>query len=295
MNLSIKNVSKTYNKGKKKALDSFSVNLTSGIYGILGPNGAGKSTLMNIITDNLKSDTGEVTYNNENIVKMGKEYRDILGYMPQQQAIYDDFTGLRFLWYMAALKGLKKSLARERIENLLNTVNLKEDANKKLGAYSGGMKQRILIAQALLNDPKILILDEPTAGLDPKERIRIRNFISTIALDKIVIIATHVVPDVEFIAKEIILIKEGRLLLQDKPGNILENMKDKVFEVHVSKEQVNDIQKKYKVSNISSEKDGVCVRFVADKKPEELDSRNVKPSLDDVYLYMFDDEEVASV
>lgn len=295
MNLSIKNVSKTYNKGKKKALDSFSVNLTPGIYGILGPNGAGKSTLMNIITDNLKSDTGEVTYNNENIVKMGKEYRDILGYMPQQQAIYDDFTGLRFLWYMAALKGLKKSLARERIENLLNTVNLKEDANKKLGAYSGGMKQRILIAQALLNDPKILILDEPTAGLDPKERIRIRNFISTIALDKIVIIATHVVPDVEFIAKEIILIKEGRLLLQDKPGNILENMKDKVFEVHVSKEQVNDIQKKYKVSNISSEKDGVCVRFVADKKPEELDSRNVKSSLDDVYLYMFDDEEVASV
>lgn len=295
MNLSIKNVSKTYNKGKKKALDSFSVNLTPGIYGILGPNGAGKSTLMNIITDNLKSDTGEVTYNNENIVKMGKEYRDILGYMPQQQAIYDDFTGLRFLWYMAALKGLKKSLARERIENLLNTINLKEDANKKLGAYSGGMKQRILIAQALLNDPKILILDEPTAGLDPKERIRIRNFISTIALDKIVIIATHVVPDVEFIAKEIILIKEGRLLLQDKPGNILENMKDKVFEVHVSKEQVNDIQKKYKVSNISSEKDGVCVRFVADKKPEELDSRNVKPSLDDVYLYMFDDEEVASV
>lgn len=293
MNLSIKNVSKTYNKGKKKALDSFSVNLTPGIYGILGPNGAGKSTLMNIITDNLKSDTGEVTYNNENIVKMGKEYRDILGYMPQQQAIYDDFTGLRFLWYMAALKGLKKSLARERIENLLNTINLKEDANKKLGAYSGGMKQRILIAQALLNDPKILILDEPTAGLDPKERIRIRNFISTIALDKIVIIATHVVPDVEFIAKEIILIKEGRLLLQDKPGNILENMKDKVFEVHVSKEQVNDIQKKYKVSNISSEKDGVCVRFVADKKPEELDSRNVKPSLDDVYLYMFDDEEVA--
>ncbi|MDQ2085346.1 ATP-binding cassette domain-containing protein [Herbivorax sp. ANBcel31] len=294
MNLSIKNVSKTYNKGKKKALDSFSVNLTSGIYGVLGPNGAGKSTLMNIITDNLKSDTGEVTYNNENIVKMGKEYRDILGYMPQQQAIYDDFTGLRFLWYMAALKGLKKSLAKERIENLLNTVNLKEDANKKLGAYSGGMKQRILIAQALLNDPKVLILDEPTAGLDPKERIRIRNFISTIALDKIVIIATHVVPDVEFIAKEIILIKEGKLLLQDKPGNILEDMQGKVFEVSVSKEMVKDIQKKYKVSNISSEKDSVCVRFISDKKPEELNLRNAKPSLDDVYLYMFDDEVISA-
>ncbi|HOV27765.1 MAG TPA: ATP-binding cassette domain-containing protein [Pseudobacteroides sp.] len=292
MNLSINCVSKSYNKGKKKALDSFCAEFTPGVYGVLGPNGAGKSTLMNIITDNLKPDAGEVTYNGKSIAQLGKEYRDILGYMPQQQGIYDDFTGVRFLWYMAALKDLKKDVARVRIENLLNTVNLMQDANKKLGAYSGGMKQRILIAQALLNDPKILIMDEPTAGLDPKERIRIRNFISTIALNKIVIIATHVVPDIEFIAKEIILIKEGKIIVQDEPVNILENVKDKVHEIYVSKDEVDNIQKKYKVSNIASEKDGVCIRIVAENKPQGFEVKTVKPSLEDVYLYMFGDESV---
>lgn len=292
MNLSINCVSKSYNKGKKKALDSFCAEFTPGVYGVLGPNGAGKSTLMNIITDNLKPDAGEVTYNGKSIAQLGKEYRDILGYMPQQQGIYDDFTGVRFLWYMAALKDLKKDVARVRIENLLNTVNLMQDANKKMGAYSGGMKQRILIAQALLNDPKILIMDEPTAGLDPKERIRIRNFISTIALNKIVIIATHVVPDIEFIAKEIILIKEGKIIVQDEPVNILENVKDKVHEIYVSKDEVDNIQKKYKVSNIASEKDGVCIRIVAENKPQGFEVKTVKPSLEDVYLYMFGDESV---
>ncbi len=295
MILSINSVSKSYNKGKKKALDSFSAKLTSGIYGILGSNGAGKSTLMNIITDNLSPDTGEITYNDKSIAKLGKQYRDILGYMPQQQGIYDDFTGVRFLWYMAALKGLKKEQARKRIYDLLDTVNLRQDAGKKLGAYSGGMKQRILIAQALLNDPEILILDEPTAGLDPKERIRIRNFISTIALNKIVIIATHVVPDIEFIAKEIIFLKEGKLILQDKPANILESMKDKVFEAYVREENVNEVQRQYKVSNITGEKDHVCVRIVSEHKPEELDIKPVKPNMEDVYLHMFGDEPVSNL
>ena len=171
--LEIRNISKTYKKGAVKALDNFNVVLTPGVYGLLGPNGAGKSTLMNIITDNLNADSGDILYDGENIKKLGKNYRSVLGYMPQQQGLYDDFTLNRFLWYMAALKGLKKKEAKKKISQLLERVNLTDAAHKKLGAFSGGMKQRALIAQALLNEPKILILDEPTAGLDPKERIKI--------------------------------------------------------------------------------------------------------------------------
>ena len=180
--LEIKNISKTYNKGTVKALDNFSVTLTSGVYGLLGPNGAGKSTLMNIITDNLNSDSGEVLYEGEDIKKLGKDYRTVLGYMPQQQGLYDDFTLNRFLWYMAALKGLKKKEAKAKITSLLETVNQKDSAHKKLGSFSGGMKQRALIAQALLNDPEILILDEPTAGLDPYSKRQLFALLSALLL-----------------------------------------------------------------------------------------------------------------
>lgn len=288
MELALNCISKTYKKGSVKALDNFSVTLTPGVYGLLGPNGAGKSTLMNIITDNLNADGGEVVYGGENIKKLGKDYRAVLGYMPQQQGLYDDFTLNRFLWYMAALKGLKKKEAKEKITQLLETVNLTDAAHKKLGSFSGGMKQRALIAQALLNNPEILILDEPTAGLDPKERIRIRNFISEIAEDKIVLISTHVVSDIEFIAKEIILLKQGKLVSHDTCQNLVNEIANKVVEVEIEKEELKYFQDNYRVSNLCHNDDKIVVRLVTDIPPENYKIQSVKATLEDLYLYVFE-------
>lgn len=288
MELALNCISKTYKKGSVKALDNFSVTLTPGVYGLLGPNGAGKSTLMNIITDNLNADGGEVVYGGENIKKLGKDYRAVLGYMPQQQGLYDDFTLNRFLWYMAALKGLKKKEAKEKITQLLETVNLTDAAHKKLGSFSGGMKQRALIAQALLNNPEILILDEPTAGLDPKERIRIRNFISEIAEDKIVLISTHVVSDIEFIAKEIILLKQGKLVSHDTCQNLVNEIANKVVETEIEKEKLKYFQDNYRVSNLYHNDDKIVVRLVTDNPPENHKLSPQSPTLEDLYLYIFE-------
>lgn len=212
--LEIKNLSKRYGKSKQ-VLDQVSLTLTEGVYGLLGPNGAGKSTLMNIITGNLMPEEGTILWNGEDIRRLGAGYRAILGYAPQQQGLYEFFTGRRFLSYMAALKGIGKSELKEEISRVASYVNLESVLDKSIGTFSGGMKQRLLVAQAMLGDPRLIILDEPTAGLDPRERVRLREKIAEAAKDKILLIATHVVPDVEPIAKEIIFLKEGRVIAKD--------------------------------------------------------------------------------
>lgn len=209
MKLELENIVKKY--GDKTALGGVSLTLGQGIYGLLGPNGAGKSTMMNVITGNLRPDEGVVKANGVNIRSLGRKYRGILGYAPQQQGLYDSFSGKRFLAYMATLKEIPRSRQKSEIDRVLNYVNLTEAAKKPIGAYSGGMKQRILIAQAILGDPKIVILDEPTAGLDPKERVRIREKIKEISADKIILVSTHVVSDIQSIADEIILLKSGEI------------------------------------------------------------------------------------
>ena len=203
-------ISKKYKD--KLALNSVSLSLDNGIYGLLGPNGAGKSTLMNIITGNLKPDGGTVKWNGESLQSMGAAYRSLLGYAPQQQGMYDTFSGRRFLSYMATLKGIAKKDMPKEIERVLSYVNMAEAADRLIGTYSGGMKQRILIAQAVLGNPKLVVLDEPTAGLDPKERVRIRERIAALAGEKIILVSTHVVSDIESIAKEIILIQSGTIM-----------------------------------------------------------------------------------
>ncbi len=216
--LEIREVTKRY--GKKTALDRISLTLTGGVYGLLGPNGAGKSTMMNLLTRNLQADEGEILWDGREIGPLGRQYRRQIGYAPQQQGLYDSFTGRRFLAYMAALKGMKKAEAAAEIKRVLDSVNMQDAADRAIGGYSGGMKQRILIAQAILGDPRLIVLDEPTAGLDPKERVRIREKAAEIAEGRIVLFSTHVVPDVERIANRIILLKEGRIISCDTVENL---------------------------------------------------------------------------
>ena len=219
MELTIQNLTKTY--GNKVALREFSYTFAPGIYGILGANGAGKSTLMNLITDNVKRDSGEILWNGTDILKLGREFRREVGYMPQQQGMYPDYSARDFLHYMAAIKELHRTESRTQIEELLAVVNLSEDAHKRLGGFSGGMRQRVLLAQALLGDPKILILDEPTAGLDPKERLRLRQYISDLARNKIVFLTTHIVSDIESIANDVLLMKQGELVAHGAPDALI--------------------------------------------------------------------------
>lgn len=291
MELKIQNISKSY--GKNIALKNINLTLSPGIYALLGPNGSGKSTLMNIIAGNLKEDTGMITYNQKNILELGTKFKEVLGYMPQQQNLYPNFTGYRFLSYIAGLKGLSKKAAKEEIEFLIDKVNMREHMNKKLGNYSGGMKQRILIAQAVLGNPEILILDEPTAGLDPKERIRVKNLVSELAANRIVILSTHVVSDVESVAKKAILIKhpvddmDSNVILCDTPQKLCENIKQKTFQIIVDKKQVNQIEEEFLVCNIANQDDQFYATIISDKIPEKYKYRVVDATLEGVYLYYF--------
>ncbi len=208
--LELCNISKKYKE--KIALNDVSLKLDNGIYGLLGPNGAGKSTLMNIITGNLEPTEGTIKWEGKEVKELGSNYRSLLGYAPQQQGMYETFSGRRFLSYMATLKGIPKSSMEDEINRVLLYVNMVEKSNQKIGTYSGGMKQRILIAQAIIGNPKLVILDEPTAGLDPKERVRIRERIAELSKDKIILVSTHVVSDIESIAKKILLIKTGKII-----------------------------------------------------------------------------------
>lgn len=216
--ISIGNLSKSY--GKNKALDSINLTLTTGIFALLGPNGAGKSTLMNILTLGLDYDSGTVTWNEKTIEEAGRDYRAILGYMPQQQGLYDGFRGIDFLRYMAGLKAIPKKQIDIETERVADLVNLSDRMLDRLSEYSGGMKQRILLAAAVIGDPKLIILDEPTAGLDPKERIRVREIVKSMAGEKIIIFATHVVSDIETIADEVILLKKGVIADKSDPADL---------------------------------------------------------------------------
>ncbi|MBR4813649.1 MAG: ATP-binding cassette domain-containing protein [Lachnospiraceae bacterium] len=283
MKLELDGLTKNYKD--KVALDHISFSFTPGIYGLLGPNGAGKSTMMNLITDNLVPTGGRVLLDGKSIGELGGGYRKLLGYMPQQQNIYPDLSLRRFLYFMASLKGLSKSDAENDIGRYVKMVNLEDALGKKLGAFSGGMKQRALIAQALIGNPGILILDEPTAGLDPKERIRVRNLISEVARDKIVIIATHVVTDVEFIAKEIVMLSGGKILRSGSPAKLLTELEGKVWNITVTDEELASVNERYKVSNISRDGESVIARVVG-SAPEGWRREAVRPNLEDLYLYL---------
>lgn len=283
MQLEVKDLTKKY--GNFTALDRMNITFTPGIYGILGANGAGKSTMMNLLTDNISRTGGQILFDGTDILKMGKDFRRVLGYMPQQQGFYEQMTAYGFLCYMAELKGLTKKQAKDDIDKLLEITNLTDVKHKKMGGFSGGMKQRVLLSQALLGDPKVVLLDEPTAGLDPKERIRIRNFISSLSHDKIILLATHIVSDIESISDQIILMKKGKLVDIGTPTDLTNSVIGKVKELPCPVEQLEEMQSRYKVGNVFQRNGETWVRVIGDDLPSGGRTVTEHLTLEDVYLY----------
>ena len=286
MELQFNNITKTY--GKTRALTDFTATLQEGVYALLGPNGSGKSTLMNILAGILKADSGSICFNNENVLKMGVRFREKIGFMPQYPGLYGSFTAKDYLYYIAALEGIKRTSADKQIPEVLEAVELSDVANHRIATFSGGMKQRLSLAQAVLGSPSVLILDEPTAGLDPKQRIEIRNYISRISFDKTVIIATHVVPDIEYIARNVLILKKGILVDNAPPEELLRKIDGCVWRVKTTEDKVVQLQKDFKVTNILKDDDGISVHILADQKPAE-NASGLSPTLDDYYLHIFGD------
>lgn len=286
--LTLSNISKKY--GKYTAVEDINCSMESGLYGMLAPNGAGKTTLIKMITTLLVPTKGEILYNGEEIWSMGAAYRDLLGYLPQQFGYYKNNTPVQYLNYLACLKKMPRSKASDRIIELLDMVGLQDCAHKKMKKFSGGMLQRVGIAQAMLNDPKILILDEPTAGLDPKERVRFRNILSALGKDRIVILSTHIVSDIESIANQVIMIRNKHLYCMDTVSDICGTLNGKVCEIEIRDTDLEDFQKKWQVLSARQEGGEMCVRYYTEGREPVPGSVFCSPNLEDVFLVVYQEE-----
>ena len=284
MELQISNVTKKY--AGLYALQDFSVTFTNGVYGLLGPNGAGKTTLFNIILGIISQDSGKVCLDGIDIRKMGNAYYSHIGYLPQYTQFYKNYSCQEFLDYICVLKGQNKRIIKKKVSGLLELVNLQDVSKKKIGALSGGMRQRLGIAQALVNDPGILVLDEPTAGLDPNERIRLRNIISKFSKDRIVLLATHIVSDIEYVAKEVIIIDQGKLVDKGDSKSLTESVQNKVWTMEVTEEEINYLLETYSVGNVIPTEKGYRLKVVSEECPGE-NALPVSPTLEDVFLKYF--------
>lgn len=282
MQLTVENLSKNY-RGGVQALRSVQLSLKPGVLGLLGPNGAGKSTLMRILATITQPSSGRVLWNDNNIARQPDVLRGVLGYLPQDFGVYPNLSAVEFLDYLAAVKGIPRDAARRRISELLALVNLADAAKRPLGGYSGGMRQRVGIAQALLNDPQLLIVDEPTAGLDPEERVRFRNLLSELSGERIVILSTHIVSDVEAVATDIAILARGQLLAHAAPETLLSQVTGRIWEVVVSSAELPALREKHLVSNTAHRTDGVHARVVANSAPSAA-ARQLEPSIEDAYL-----------
>ncbi len=285
--MKLKTIELTKKFGSKTAVNHLNITLSNGVYGLLGANGAGKTTFMRLLCNLQMPTSGEIVLDGKNIVGLGEKYSELLGYLPQHFGYYPDFTALDFLLYVSALKGLSEKGAKKKSKQLLEAVGLAAESRHKIKTFSGGMKQRLGIAQAMLGDPYILILDEPTAGLDPKERVRFRNLISAFAQDRIVILSTHIVSDVEFIAEKIIMMKAGQIVHFGKPQEITSEIDGQVWECIVPAAHAEKCAAMFNTSNLRNTDRGETVlRIIADHPPME-DAVRVQPNLEDLYLFYF--------